>query len=54
MRPSSPALAAYLAANDAVVVADLYTFVLASGEILRFSGWSTPLRWVRVLAARRP
>jgi uncharacterized phage protein (TIGR02218 family) len=41
MRPCSAALAAYLAANDSVVVADLYTFALASGEVLRFSGWTT-------------
>lgn len=44
MRPCSAALAAYLAANDSVVVADLYTFALASGEVLRYSGWTTALR----------
>lgn len=43
MRPCSAALAAYLAANDSVVVADLYTFALASGEVLRYSGWTTAL-----------
>lgn len=43
MRPCSAALAAYLAANDTVVIADLYTFALASGEVLRYSGWTTPL-----------
>jgi uncharacterized phage protein (TIGR02218 family) len=44
MRPCSAALAAYLAANDAVAIADLYTFALTSGEVLRYSGWTTPLR----------
>jgi hypothetical protein len=43
MRPSSAALAAYLTAHDSVVIADLYTFVLASGERLRYSGWTTAL-----------
>ena len=43
MRPCSAALAAYLAANDTVVIADLYTFALTSGETLRYSGWTTPL-----------
>jgi hypothetical protein len=43
MRPASAALAAYLAANDHFVVADLYTFALASGETLRYSGWTTAL-----------
>ena len=43
MRPCNAALAAYLAANDTVAVADLYTFVLSSGESLRWSGWSTAL-----------
>jgi uncharacterized phage protein (TIGR02218 family) len=43
MRPCSAALAAYLAANDTVIVADLYTFALATGEVLRYSGWTTPL-----------
>lgn len=40
MRPCSPALAAYLAANDTVAVIDLYTFVLPSGAVLRYSGGS--------------
>lgn len=44
MRVCSAALAAYLAANDSVVIADLYTFALASGEVLRYSGWTTALR----------
>jgi len=44
MRPCSAALAAYLAANDTCVVADLYTVALASGEILRYSGWTTALK----------
>jgi uncharacterized phage protein (TIGR02218 family) len=43
VRPAAAALTAYLAANDSVVVADLYTFALASGEVLRYSGWTTPL-----------
>lgn len=43
MRPTSRALAAYLAAHDSVVIADLYTFVLTSGETLRYSGWTTAL-----------
>jgi uncharacterized phage protein (TIGR02218 family) len=43
MRPCSAALAAYLAANDTVIVADLYTFALADGTVLRYSGWTTPL-----------
>ncbi len=43
MRPCSAALAAYLAAHDSVVIADLYTFVLTSGEALRYSGWTTAL-----------
>jgi uncharacterized phage protein (TIGR02218 family) len=41
MRPCSAALAAYLAANDSVAVADLYAFALTSGEVLRYSGWTT-------------
>src|SRR4051812_22818249 len=44
MRPCSAALAGYLAANDTVIVADLYTFALADGAILRYSGWTAPLR----------
>lgn len=43
MRPASAALQAYLAANDTVVVIDLYTFLLPSGAVLRYSGWTTPL-----------
>jgi hypothetical protein len=43
MRPCSPSLAAYLAANDTFVITDLYTFALATGEVLRYSGWTTPL-----------
>ncbi len=43
MRPGSAALAAYLAAHDSVVIADLYTFALTSGETLRYSGWTTAL-----------
>ncbi len=41
MRPCSAALAAYLAANDSAIIADLYTFALTSGETLRYSGWTT-------------
>jgi hypothetical protein len=44
MRPCSAALADYLAAHDTLIVADLYTFALPTGEILRYSGWTTPLR----------
>src|SRR6266498_2139753 len=44
MRPRSASLAAYLATNDTFVIADLYTFALATGEMLRYSGWTTPLR----------
>ena len=43
MRPCSTALAAYFAAHDTVIAADLYTFALASGEVLRYSGWNTGL-----------
>jgi hypothetical protein len=43
MRPCSAALAAYLATHDTVVMADLYTFALSSGEVLRYSGWTTRL-----------
>ena len=43
MRPCSAALKSYLAANDAFVVIDLYTFALPSGAVLRYSGWTTPL-----------
>src|ERR1700733_14504355 len=43
MRPASAALQSYLAANDTCVVIDLYTFVLPSGEVLRYSGWTTAL-----------
>lgn len=43
MRPCSTSLSAYLAAHDTVVIADLYTFALASGEVLRYSGWTTAL-----------
>ena len=44
MRPCSAALADYLAAHDTFIVADLYTFALPTGEILRYSGWTTSLR----------
>jgi hypothetical protein len=43
MRPSSAALATYLASNDTAVVADLYAFALPTGETLRYSGWTTAL-----------
>ena len=43
MRPASTALRSYLAAYDTFVVIDLYTFALASGAVLRYSGWTTPL-----------
>ena len=44
MRPCSAALAAYLAASDTFIVTDLYTFALATGEVLRYSGWTTALQ----------
>jgi len=44
MRACSLALSDYLANNDNVVIVDLYTFALASGEVLRYAGWNTPLR----------
>jgi len=44
MRPCTAALADYLAAHDTFIVADLYTFALPTGEILRYSGWTTALR----------
>ncbi len=43
MRPCSAALTAYLAVNDSVVIADLYTFALATGEVLRYSGGTAAL-----------
>jgi uncharacterized phage protein (TIGR02218 family) len=43
MRPATAALQEYLAANDTLVVFDLYTFALPSGLVLRYSGWTTPL-----------
>jgi hypothetical protein len=43
MRPASAALTDYLAQNDTVAIADLYTFALPSGVTLRYSGWTTPL-----------
>ena len=43
MRSASAALQNYLAANDTLAVIDLYTFALQSGEVLRYSGWATPL-----------
>jgi hypothetical protein len=44
MRPCSAALAAYLAARDTFIVTDLYTFALATGEVLRYSGWTSALQ----------
>ena len=43
MRPATAGLQSYLAANDTCVVIDLYTFALTSGEMVRYSGWTTPL-----------
>jgi hypothetical protein len=43
MRSCSAALATYLAANDSVVIADLFTFALTTGEVLRYSGWIAAL-----------
>ena len=44
MRPCTAQLAAYLAASDTFIVTDLYTFALATGEVLRYSGWTTALQ----------
>ena len=44
MRPCSAALAAYLAASDTFIVTDLYTFALATGEVVRYSSWTTALQ----------
>jgi len=44
MRPCSAAHAAYLAARDTFIVTDLYTFALATGEVLRYSGWTSALQ----------
>jgi hypothetical protein len=43
MRPCSAALAAFLATSDSAVIADLYTFALTSGEVLRWSSFTTAL-----------
>jgi hypothetical protein len=43
MRPCSAALAAFLPASDSAVIADLYTFALVGGEVLRWSGFTTAL-----------
>lgn len=45
MRPASAALKAYLAdpTKREVVQADLYTFQLATGEVLRYSGIDVPI-----------
>src|SRR5881275_181096 len=44
MRPCTAQLTAYLAASDTFIVTDLYTFALATGEVLRYSGWTTALQ----------
>src|SRR6476646_7511837 len=44
MRPCSTVLAAYLAASDTFIVTDLSTFTLATGEVLRYSGWTSALQ----------
>jgi hypothetical protein len=44
MRPCSAALAAYLAASDSFIVTDVYTVALATGEVLRYPGWTTALQ----------
>ncbi len=44
MRPASAALSSYLAQSDTAVILDLYTFMLSSGAVLRYSGWTAPLR----------
>ena len=45
MRPCSSSLSTYLnsSANLDIVQVDLYTFALASGEVLRWSGGDTAL-----------
>jgi hypothetical protein len=43
MRPCSAGLAAFLPASDSAVIADLYTFALVGGEMLRWSGFTTAL-----------
>jgi len=43
MRPAATALQNYLAGNDTFVIIDLYTFLLPSGTVLRYSGWTTAL-----------
>jgi uncharacterized phage protein (TIGR02218 family) len=43
MRPCSAALAAFLPTSDNAVIADLYTFALVGGEVLRWSGFTTAL-----------
>jgi uncharacterized phage protein (TIGR02218 family) len=43
MRPCSAALAAFLPASDTAIIADLYTFALVGGEVLRWSGFTTAL-----------
>jgi hypothetical protein len=43
MKPASAALQTFLAQNDNFVIVDLYTFMLPSGTMLRYSGWTTPL-----------
>jgi hypothetical protein len=43
MRPCSAGLAAFLSASDSAVIADLYSFALVGGEMLRWSGFTTAL-----------
>ena len=43
MRPCSAALAAFLPASESAVIADLYTFALVGGEVLRWSGFTSAL-----------
>lgn len=43
MRPCSAALAAFLPTSDSAIIADLYTFALVGGEVLRWSAFTTAL-----------
>lgn len=43
MRPASAALISFLESNNVFVIVDLFTFVLADGTTLRYSGYNTDL-----------
>jgi len=42
MRPAPTGLASFLASSREFLMADLYTFALTHGEVLRYSGYSVP------------